>query len=215
MKLVILLFIFFMANSVSAQVEISASMGIDFINSPSFYDYINQNYTQLGGESLEDFNASILFSGEAGYQLGESYQPAVEVGYLINSYTASLQNGQYEMAYRNLIFSLLNFYVINGEGYNFKFGGGAGLRFLLADESQPGTGITRTFSSTGYGFILKAVGNTLLGGSLFARISVQARYDLNGEPENNGTPLVNNIAKENVNFNSISIGVSLGVSYIF
>ena len=116
-----------MANSVSAQVEISASMGIDFINSPSFYDYINQNYTQLGGESLEDFNASILFSGEAGYQLGESYQPAVEVGYLINSYTASLQNGQYEMAYRNLIFSLLNFYVINGEGYNFKFGGGAGL----------------------------------------------------------------------------------------
>ena len=89
------------------------------------------------------------------------------------------------------------------------------LTFLLADESQPGTGITRTFSSTGYGFILKAVGNTLLGGSLFARISVQARYDLNGEPENNGTPLVNNIAKENVNFNSISIGVSLGVSYIF
>jgi hypothetical protein len=204
-----------MANSISAQVEISASMGIDFINSPSFYDYINQNYTQSGGESLEDFNASILFSGEVGYLLGESYQPAVEVGYLINSYTASLQNGQYEMAYDNLIFSLLNYYVIKGEGYNFKFGGGVGLRFLLADESQPGTGIMKTFSSTGYGFILKAAGNTLLGGSLFARISVQARYDLNGEPENNGTPLVNNIAKENVNFNSISMGVSLGVSYIF
>lgn len=215
MKAAIPVFIFFMANSISAQVEISASMGIDFINSPSFYDYINQNYTQSGGESLEDFNASILFSGGAGYQLSENYQPAVEISYLINSYTASLQNGQYEISYGNLIFSLLNYYVIDGEGYSFKFGGGAGLRFLLADESLPGTGITKTFSSTGYGFMLKAVGNTLLGGNLFARISVQARYDLNGEPKNNGTPLVNNIAKENVNFNSISVGLSLGVSYVF
>lgn len=216
MKIIASLMGFFLTGTISqAQVELSASMGIDFINSPSFYDYINQNYTQTGGELLEGFNASVIFSGEAGYKLSESYQPAFEIGYLINSYTSSLLNGQYEMSYTNLMFSLLNYYVINGDGYNFKFGGGAGLRFISADESLPGTGITRTFSSTGYGFMLRAEGNTLLGGNIYAKISVQARYDINGEPEDDGTLLINNIAKENVNFNSLSVGLSLGVSYIF
>jgi hypothetical protein len=216
MKIGASLLIFFLTGAIShAQIELSTSMGIDFINSPSFYDYINQNYTQAGGEQLEGFNASVIFLGEAGYKLGESYQAAFEIGYLINSYTSSLLNGQYEISYGNLMFSLLNYYVINGDGYNFKFGGGAGLRFLSADESLPGTGIRRTFSTAGYGFILRAEGNTLLGGNVYAKISVQARYDINGEPEDDGTPLINNIAKETVNFNSLSVGLSLGVSYIF
>ncbi|MDO8549103.1 MAG: hypothetical protein Q7S39_02985, partial [Ignavibacteria bacterium] len=198
----------------TAQVELSASMGINFINSPSLYDYINQNYFQTGGEIIEGFNASVIFSGEAGYNLSESYQPAIDIGYLINSYTTTLLDGrQYEMAYGNLMFSILNYFVITGEGYSFKFGGGGGLRFLNADETI--SGITQTFSSTGYGFLLRVEGNTLLGGNVYAKIGAQASYDINGEPENNGTHLYNNAAKENVNFNSLSVGLSLGVSYIF
>lgn len=213
MKLIILLFIFLILNTITpAQVELSASMGIDFVNSPSFYDYINQNFPAQG-EIIEGFNASVIFSGEAGYMLSESYQPAVEIGYLIYSYTSSSSIGQYEMAYNNLMLSLLSYYVVNGDGYNFKLGGGAGLRFFSGDESLPGTGITKTYTSTGYGFLLRAEGNTLLGGNIYAKIGAQARYDLNGEPENNGAHLVN--INENVNFNSLSIGLSLGVSYIF
>ncbi len=214
MKLIYYLYIVFILSNFSfAQVELSASMGINFINSPSLFDYINQNYIQSGGEIIEGFNASVVFSGEAGYNVSESYQPAIEIGYLINSYTSPGLNGQYEMSYGNLMFSILNYYVINGEGYNFKLGGGGGLRFLSADEKRPATGITQTFSSVGYGFLLRAEGNTLLGGNIYAKIGAQASYDLNGEPENNGTHLTN--ANENVNFNSLSIGLSLGVSYIF
>lgn len=196
-----------------SQVELSASMGINFISTPSFFDYVNQNFPQ--GEILEGFNASVIFSGEAGYMVSESYQPAVEVGYLINSYTSSVLNGQYELSYGNLMLSIINYYVINGEGYNFKFGGGGGLRFLSADEKRPGTGTTLNFSSAGIGFLVRAEGNTLLGENIYAKISAQINYDLNGEPENNGQPLVNTVAGENVNFNSTSIGLSLGVAYIF
>jgi len=188
-------------------------MGINFISTPSFFDYVNQNFPQ--GEILEGFNASVIFSGEAGYMVSESYQPAVEVGYLINSYTSSVLNGQYELSYGNLMLSIINYYVINGEGYNFKFGGGGGLRFLSADEKRPGTGTTLNFSSAGIGFLVRAEGNTLLGENIYAKISAQINYDLNGEPENNGQPLVNTVAGENVNFNSTSIGLSLGVAYIF
>ncbi|OGU70333.1 MAG: hypothetical protein A2V93_11555 [Ignavibacteria bacterium RBG_16_34_14] len=214
MKLVYSLFIVFILSGFSmAQVELSVSMGIDFINSPSLYDYINQNYNQ--GEIIEGFNSSVIFLGEAGYNVNENYQPAIEIGYLINSYTLSGLNGQYEMSYGNMMFSIINYYVIAGDGYNFKFGGGGGLRFLSADEKRPATGIKQTFSSFGYGFLLRAEGNTLLGGNVYAKIGAQASYDLNGEPENSGTPLYNNAANENVDFNSLSIGLSLGVSYIF
>ena len=208
-------FILIFSISLSAQMELSASMGINFVNTPSLFDYINQNYVSAGSEIIEGFNSSVLFSGEAGYNVNKSYQPALEIGYLINSYTYPGLNGQYELSYGNLIFSVINYYVINGDGFNFKFGGGGGLRIISADEKRPATGITQTFSSVGYGFLLRAEGNTLLGGNVYAKIGAQACYDFNGEPENNGQPLTNNIQKENVNFNSLSVGLNLGVSYIF
>ncbi|OGU32071.1 MAG: hypothetical protein A2057_03270 [Ignavibacteria bacterium GWA2_35_9] len=215
MRLIFLLNIFFVLSKLSfAQFDLSASMGINFVNSPSFSDYISQTYAPPG-ETVEGFIAAVVFSGEAGYRLSESYEAAIDVGYLINSYTSTLSYGQYNIDYGNLMFSLLNYYVLHGDGYNFKFGAGAGLRLLSADESLPGTGITKTYSSTGYGFILRAEGNTLLGGNIYAKIAAQAGYDINGEPENDGTYLYNNVNKEKVNFNSLSVGLSLGVSYIF
>ncbi len=195
-----------------AQFDISASMGIDFVNSPSFSDYITQNYA-APGETVSGFNAAVIFSGEAGYMVSETYEAAIDVGYLINSYTSSITNGQYDINYGNLMFSVLNFYVLHGNGYSFKFGGGAGLRFLSADEKLPGTTSTTTYSSTGYGILLRVEGNTLLGGNIYAKIAAQAGYDINGEPKNNGQPLGN--ANEAVNFNSLSVGLGLGVSYIF
>ena len=212
-KIFSIILIFIGSNLSFPQVELSGSMGINFINSPSLYDYINQNYIQSNGEIIEGFNASVIFSVEAGYNVSESYQPAIDIGYLINSYTEPVLNGQYELSYNNLMISVLNYYVIDGEGYNFKLGGGGGLRFLSADEKRPATGVTQTFTSVGYGLLLRAEGNTLLGGNIYAKIGAQASYDINGEPDNNGTYLTN--ANENVNFNSLSIGLSLGVSYIF
>jgi len=213
MKKLVLIF-FIITAPTFAQFELSASMGIHFINSPSLYDYLNQNYASPG-ETIEGFNSAINFSGEAGYNLSSSFQSAIDIGYNIYSYTSSGSLGQYDLTYGNLLLSLLGYYVLTGEGYNFKFGGGGGVRFLSADESLPGTGITKTFSSTGFGLLLRAEGNTLLGGNIYAKIGAQVGYDFNGEPENNGNPIPNNASNENVNFNSLSIGVSLGVSYIF
>jgi hypothetical protein len=42
---------------------------------------------------------------------------------------------------------------------------------------------------------------------------LEARYDLNGEPDGDNGQLYNNIQKENVNFNSLSFGIRLGLMY--
>jgi hypothetical protein len=212
-KFILFLIIIFYSFPASAQYELSASMGIDFLNSPSLTDYLNLNYPPPG-DRLGEFNAAIIFSLEGGYFIHESYQIALETGYLINSYTMTNTGGKYEMSYNILMPSILNYYVIGGDGYNFKFGGGLGIRFLNADESLPGSGTTKTYTSAGYGFLFRAEGNTLLSGSIYAKIGLQARYDLNGKPENNGIPL-KDVTQDKVNFNSFSIGASLGISYIF
>jgi hypothetical protein len=193
------------------QNEVRGSMGIDFISVPSLKEYIDQ----LPYEQLTDFNSAVNFSGSYGRMLSESFQVQAELGYLLYSFTSSDIDGQYELAYNLIMPSVLAYYVINGTGYNFKFGGGAGVRFLSVEESLPGTGSSEEYSSVGYGFILRAEGNTAIAEDVYAYIGADARYDVNGEPANDGENLYNVVYKENVNFNSLSFGIRLGISYQF
>ncbi|MCU0342433.1 MAG: hypothetical protein MUF28_01270 [Ignavibacterium sp.] len=211
----ILILIFAMALSfisfAQKQNEVRGSMGIDFISVPSLKEYIDQ----LPYEQLTDFNSAVNFSGSYGRMLSESFQLQAELGYLLYSFTSSDIDGQYELAYNLIMPSVLAYYVINGTGYNFKFGGGAGVRFLSVEESLPGTGSSEEYSSIGYGFILRAEGNTAIAEEVYAYIGADARYDVNGEPANDGENLYNVVYKENVNFNSLSFGIRLGISYQF
>lgn len=193
------------------QNEVRASMGIDFVSIPSLKDYIDQ----LPYEQLADFNTAINFSGSYGRMLSESYQLQVEAGYSLYSFNSSGLDGQYDLTYTLIMPSVLNYYVLNGNGYNFKFGGGAGIRFLSLNESLPGTGSTVNYSSTGFGLILRAEGNTAIAQNVYAHIAADVRYDLNGEPKNNDKNLYNIVLKENVNFSSLSFGIRLGISYQF
>ena len=198
--LVVTLIIVF-AGSLNAQFSIRAGMGIDFASTPSLTDYINQTYQLSLNDQLRSFNSAIVFSGEAGYLLSENYMLAVDVGYLINSYTTLLDLGQFEFSYNIISPSLVGYYVISGSGYNFKFGGGVGIRFSNAEDKR---GVNKNnYNSTGFGFLLRADGNTLLGGNIYANIGADLKYDLNGD------------LNDKVNLNSFSVGIRLGVTYIF
>lgn len=216
-KVFVLLFVLLCTNfSFSQQAnEIRGSMGIDFLSIPSVQDYINQNRFAPVDNQVGDFSSAVNFSGAYGRMVSENYQLAVEIGYLIYSYASTDNTGRYDLTFSSIMPSILNYYVINGSGYSFKFGGGAGIRIVSADELLPGRPSKTNYSSTGFGLILRAEANTLLGGKVYAHIGTDLRYDINGEPENNGEALFNNILKENVNFNSLSFGIRLGLSYIF
>jgi hypothetical protein len=204
--------IFIVASYATAQVELSGGMGITFNNTPSLADYLNQNYAP-DDDQFSDFSSSILFFIEGAYEVSPGYDWAVEVAYSLSSSTYETLSGKYELSYSVIKPSLLNYYVIRGVGYSFKFGGGVGIRILSADETLPITNTSYDYSSIGFGFVGKVEGNTSLGGNLFANIGLEARYDLNGEPENDGRTIYNAIQKDNVNFNSLSFGIRLGLLY--
>jgi hypothetical protein len=185
--------------------EVRASMGIDFVSVPALKDYLEV----INQERLSDFSSAVNFSGAYSRMVGESSQLEVEVGYLLNSYNSSLTDGNYDLTYSLLMPSLLFNYVIIGTGYNFKFGGGFGPRFLSITEKFPIA--TDNYSSRGYGFILRAAGNTAIAQDVYAYIGADIRYDILKEPE----PSAGGNKIGDVNFSSLSFGVRLGISYQF
>lgn len=192
-----------------AQNELRAGMGINFGSTPSLKDYINQvaNYDELGS-----FSSSVIFSGEYNYAVSQSYNLGIEVAYLLNSVTFSTF-GTYDFTYHVIMPTITSYYVIRGDGYNFKFGGGVGIRFVSADESLPATPSATNYTSTGVGFLLRAAGNTRLSNNFYVYISGDLRYDLNGEL--NGWSDHHSSNYNQVNLDTFSAGVGLGITYMF
>jgi hypothetical protein len=102
---------------------------------------------------------------------------------------------------------VLGYYTIQGAGYKFKFGGGAGYRVISIDEKLPLE--TKNYTATGFGLLLKAQAHTLLGGNFYALIEGDARYDIIGEAENG-----NQVMGDGTDFNTLAFGLKLGVSYL-
>lgn len=192
-----------------SQYELRASMGISFGSMPSLKDYINQvaGYQQMGS-----FNSAVIFSGEFDYNASKTYDLGFELGYLLNSVTFSTY-GTYDFTYHIIMPTLTSYYVIKGDGYNFKFGGGVGLRLVSADESLPATPSATNYTSTGFGFLLRVAGNTRLSDNIYVYVSGDLRYDLNGDLKNWNAH--HNSEYSQVNLDTFSAGVNLGLTYSF
>ncbi len=192
-----------------AQNEVHAGMGINFGSTPSLKDYINQI---AGYDEMASFNSAVIFSAEYDHAVSNTYDIGLEVAYLLSSVTFS-SYGTYDFSYHVIMPTITSYYVIRGEGYNFKFGGGVGIRLVSADESFPSSPSAKNFTSTGFGFLLRAAGNTRLSDRFYVYISGDLRYDLNGDlkgwEENHSTNY------NQVNLNTFSAGVSLGITYMF
>ncbi|MDP2364457.1 MAG: hypothetical protein Q8M94_11900 [Ignavibacteria bacterium] len=209
-KILISLFVILISvlSFAQKQNEVRASMGIDFVSVPELKDFLELNYFP---DRLSDFSSAVNFSGAYGRMIGDNSQLEAEIGYLLNSYNYPLDNGTYDLSYTLLMPSLLYNFVITGAGYNFKFGGGAGLRLISITEKLPADPNDYNYSSVGYGFILRGNGNTAIAQDVFAHIGADVRYDVIGKPDENAVG--NKIG--NVNFSSLSFGIRLGISYQF
>jgi len=209
MKLLLFFFVsvFSFLSFAQKENEIRASMGIDFISNPDLKDYLERNYSDV----LADFSSAVNFSASYGRMMGDAGQLEMEIGYLLNSYNENSLGGNYNLSYSEIMPSLLYNYVISGKGYNFKFGGGAGVRILSITEKLPADPNEYNYSSFGFGFILRGTGNTALSQDVYAHIGADVRYDVIGAADKSESG--NKIG--DVKFNSLSFGVRLGISYQF
>ena len=212
-RILFLLLILSALNSIYAQWDLSLNMGLDFISAPSYRDYINYNHATTSADLLSTFKSSPCFGGEVDYKLSTNFAIGLEYNFQIDSYnTNNGSGGSYQISYNLERPSLLAYYVIPGEGYQFKFGGGAGLRYVSLSETISGT---TNYTATGVGFLIKTEGNTKLSEHFYALIGVNIRYDITGKLTNPRQNLINPVSNnENVNLNSISGGIYFGITFI-
>lgn len=208
-----LIIICFLPSAAFSQYSVRGGMGIDLISSQNVVDYVN--YFATPGNLLGNFNTAVSFSAEGDYFVKNNFQIGVEVAYMLNSYTYLMTDGKFELSYHVIMPTFVGYYVIPGSGYNFKFGGGAGIRLLGVSQTIPPTTVATDYSSIGFGLLLCAEGNTLLSGNLYANVGATIRYDFNGSPKNGSGYIVDKQYNEKISFNSLSVGLRLGVSYYF
>jgi hypothetical protein len=207
-RILFLLLVLSGLNRIYAQWDLSLDMGLDFKSAPSYRDYINYNHA----DQLPSFKSSPCFGGEVDYKLNTNFALGLEYNFQIDSYnTNNGYGGSYQISYNLQRPSLLAYYILPGEGYQFKFGGGVGLRYVSLSETISGTA---NYTATGVGFLIKTEGNTKLSNQFYALIGVDFRYDLTGNLKNPVQNLINNASGENVNLNSVSVGIYFGLTFI-
>jgi hypothetical protein len=183
-------------------------MGISFVNNSSLEDYLN-------GLPLSDevatFNSAFELYVEGDYSVSPKFQLGLEYVYALFSHTSSFAGiGNYELTYLTHKPSILAYYVISGKGYKFKFGGGAGPRFVNLDQKILSTA---EYTTSGFGLLGRLQAHTKLSDNFYANIGSTIRYELLGEPESSVGKIKDVSVDENVNLNSLSISVNIGVSY--
>lgn len=196
----ILILLFLINSTLFSQIEAGGGMGLSFFSAPDFKNYVN---SLSGSQFVNSFNTSADFFVELGYNINEKYQLAVE--YDFNIYSVNTVVAEIELDHHKP--TLIGYYYFAGNGYKLKLGGGIGLRYSIARERIISYGSKENYSTSGFGFLLKAQGDTKLSGNLYALISGDIRYDLPGE--------INTLNGGVYNINSFSVGVKLGVVYYF
>jgi len=168
-------------------------------------DYLNINY--MGTAQLNSFQSSVEFGFEAGYRVMPT-QYGIEAAIELNSFSGI---GGYDLSYTIYKPSLMYYRVYEGEGYQFKIGGGAGPRFLSATERISYETIYR---STGWGVVGRADASTKLSDISFAYVGVELRYENLPVPSNASGNIGQSSAYGSPKFSAFSAGIKLGVLFI-
>jgi hypothetical protein len=197
-------------TKINAQVDVNLSLGLDARSSPSFKDYVNY---VLASNQVTSFKTTASFSGSADFFVNKNFALGIEYNLQTDSYNAASDNGiggAYEISYNFHRPSVLAYYVIPGDGYQFKLGGGIGYRYVSFKQQFMDT---QNFTAKGFGLLGRAVGNTILANGFYALIGIDLRYDFPGELSNSTGAVTNPATQSKMNLNMLCIGIFLGLTF--
>ncbi len=196
------------------QVEVSAGMGLSYFFDGDLRDYVNE---LTSNSSLKSFNSQVEFFGEIDLPKQSSFEWGLEYAYSIFSFHYDFGPSLYDLILNSHKPTLFYYYVIRGKGYEFKFGGGLGVRILQFKEKLPYIVTYDSHALLGWGTALKTQALTALGNNLFAVIAANFRWDAPGTYQKSLNQLYGGSSRlgTQINFNSISFGLLVGLTYKF
>jgi hypothetical protein len=205
-------------GKIKRTISFSGGMGVTYIRAIDIVNYLNQ-YTSVY-EKLDNFSSAVEFFAAPEYSLNDDFSLKLEYSYLLKSYSiANPSSGNFQFEYADHMPTALLLYVLDGDGFYVKLGGGLGYHFGKFTQLFPNSSTEERFTGRGLGFKIEAVGNTAFGESLYGVIGADARLDLIGRltddtgknleirrPQGSAAP---------VRLRFVSIGIKFGLIYYF
>lgn len=186
--------------------QITGGLGVDAHSDPTMLDYINALTFPTPDQKLTGFTSASEFFITPEVQVSDDWSVGLEYSYLIKSYNISA-GYQWDFSYTVQMPTLLIHYLLPGDGYWIKLGGGAGYSFASLSEDFVQTGASENSTATGPGFKIDAVGNTKFDDHFWGSIGVDIRWVYAGAFKGG---LVTTVPPPKLDF--FSVGVKFGVT---
>ncbi|MBI3585662.1 MAG: hypothetical protein HY088_00845 [Ignavibacteriales bacterium] len=194
--------------------EISGGMGISIHSTPSLADYIN--ITARPRQLLDEFSSAVEFFITPELQVSEEWSMGLEYSLLLKSYTLDDRSGfsRSEFSYQVHMPTLLLHYLVIGEGYKVKFGGGVGYHIAKFNQSFLSYGTSDDFTAKSIGVKLEAVGNTKFDDTFYGSIGIDLRWDFLGTLKKpDGSEAFDRTTSTTAKMNFFSAGLKFGVTF--
>jgi hypothetical protein len=162
--------------------DLTAGLGISIQSAPLLANYINALAQPTLDQKVDQFNSVAEFYFVPELQVSKEWSAAIEYSLLIKSYSINSSSGfgRTDISYEVQMPSVLVHYLVFGEGFRLKLGGGVGYHFVKFDEAFSSTGSGETLRTNGLGFKLDAIGNTKFDETFYGSIGVDLRWDFLG-----------------------------------
>jgi len=162
--------------------DVTVGMGVAAHSAPSIVNYINAVAQPFPNQKVDQFNSAAEFYIVPELQVSKEWSTGIEYSLLIKSYSLDDRSGfsRSEMSYEVHMPTVLVHYLLFGEGYRVKLGGGIGYHFVRFDQRFPTIGSEETLRSEGLGFKLDAIGNTKFDETFYGSIGIDLRWDFLG-----------------------------------
>jgi hypothetical protein len=207
--------VFAQEPSASRFVAISGGMGISAHSATSTGDYISALLQLREPDRIGEFTTAIEFFVTPEIQISDDWSLALEYAYLVKSYrlTSTLAPGISDFSTSLHMPTAIAHYLIPGEGYWLKFGGGVGYYFGTFSQELFGSGQTQVFRASAPGLKLEAVGNTMFDENFYGYIGIDARWGFDEAfSQSDGTTA--SYQNTNASLGFFNIGLKLGVTVV-
>ena len=161
-------------------ISFSGGMGISLSAAPSVVDYVNLVGQPLYAQRLSDFTSMTEFFLNGELRVAGDWALGLEYGYVIKSYSVEGSGSTSQFSYSFHAPGVIAHYLIEGMGYELKFGGG--VAYVLGTFSQAlyGNPTFVDYSARGASIRVEAVGNTMFDEHFYGTIAVDLRWVAGG-----------------------------------
>jgi len=191
--------------------SVYGGMGIALVDAAGLVNYLNT----LGDPTVQsNFGTGVEFFGGAEIPFSFEWGGALEYSYLFKSYTLTIgDEGKYTIFYSMHMPIAMALYVVTGEGYFLKFGGGIGYHTGSLEQKDT-FGNDITYSAHGIGLKAQAVGQTAFDEHLYGYIGGDMRLELLGRLMGPGGTVLQNHGQV-ASLSMFVVGLNFGLTYYF